>query len=322
MIIDDRFNSVLVEPCRQGANKLYIVSGYATSAMAFHHMMELNKNNYDFKIELIIGMCVIDGLSDSNHKGFVKLVENDFVDNFKCSYVINKPPVHSKVYSWYKDDEPVCGFIGSANYSQRAFSEKQREVLAPCDSIEALEYFNSLSKDSIYCNHNDAEEFITLTNEKQYSQNLDKYKKAIGSIDDTPENLLGLKKVSTSFLDNKGNLPQISGLNWGQRPEREPNQAYIKLNSNIYNSPFFPNISVHFTVLTDDHKVLICTRAQAHGKAIETPHNNSLIGEYFRNRLGLSSGQLVLKSHLESYGRSGVDFYKIDDETYFMDFSV
>ena len=102
---------------------------------------------------------------------------------------------------------------------------------------------------------------------------------------------------------------------------REPNQAYIRLTSNIYRTDFFPPVSVHFTLLTDDGKTLICTRAQQNGKAIHTPHNNSLIGEYFRRRLGVANGEPVQKRHLEKYGRSEVTFYKIDDETYYMDFS-
>jgi hypothetical protein len=90
----------------------------------------------------------------------------------------------------------------------------------------------------------------------------------------------------------------------------------------IYRTDFFPAIGVHFTILTDDNRVLICTRAQANGKAIHTPHNNSLIGEYFRNRLGVANGAPVRLQHLINYGRTDVTFYRIDDETYYMDFSV
>ncbi len=102
---------------------------------------------------------------------------------------------------------------------------------------------------------------------------------------------------------------------------REPNQAYIRLPANIYSTDFFPEIGAHFTVHTDDNKVLICSRAQQNGKAIHTPHNNSLIGQYFRNRLGLASGAFVRREDLLRYGRTHIDFYKIDNETYYMDFS-
>ena len=75
-------------------------------------------------------------------------------------------------------------------------------------------------------------------------------------------------------------------------------------------------------MLTDDGKTLVCARAQENGKAIETPHNNSLIGEYFRGRLGLPNGALVSLEDLRRYGRTDMDFYKIDDETYYLDFST
>ena len=84
---------------------------------------------------------------------------------------------------------------------------------------------------------------------------------------------------------------------------------------------FFPERPVHFTILTDDNEVLICTRAQDNGKAIETTHNNSLLGKYFRRRLNVPLGALVTVEHLQTYGRTDIDFYKIDDETYRMDFS-
>lgn len=41
-----------------------------------------------------------------------------------------------------------------------------------------------------------------------------------------------------------------------------------------------------------------------------------------RNRLGLANGQYVTRQDLERYGRTDVDFYKIDEETFYMDFSV
>ena len=131
-----------------------------------------------------------------------------------------------------------------------------------------------------------------------------------------------LAHVTVSLLERSGKVPSRSGLNWGQREGREHNQAYLSLSSQVYKSDFFPERTIHFTVYTDDDKVLICTRAQDNAKAIHTPHNNSLIGEYFRNRLALPSGAKVTRASLLRYGRTDVDFYKIDDETYFMDFSV
>ncbi len=326
MIDTNLFDSVLIDPFKDGVDNLFIVSGYATSAMAFSHMNQLLNLSDKVKINLIVGMCSSAGLSISNHEGFKKLVEFDFVNKFRCSYLINNPPVHSKLYVWCKGIEPIIGFTGSANYSQRAFSasHRQREVLTQCDPIKALQYFNAIAGDTLYCEHDDAENFVTIFNDKKSQAAKKQIKDAHDNQGLIPSKYVGLMSVKISFLDNKGILPQRSGLNWGQRPEekREPNQAYIRLPAEIYKTDFFPEKAIHFTVLTDDNKVLICSRAQENGKAIHTPHNNSLIGEYFRNRLGLGSGTLIDNVHLEKYGRSDVDFYKIDDETYYLDFSV
>ena len=163
-----------------------------------------------------------------------------------------------------------------------------------------------------------------LYNEKFYAQKEQHYTETVGSSEESPSYLYGLPKITVSLLAKDGSLPQRSGLNWGQRPEqrREPNQAYIRLPSSVYKTDFFPDVTIHFTVLTDDNKTLICTRAQQNAKAIHTPHNNSLIGEYFRNRIGVANGESVRKDDLIKYGRTDIDFYKIDNETYYMDFSV
>ncbi len=323
MFSNDLFENILLDPASQGADHLYVVSGYATAAMAFHHIKSLKEIDLNIQVDLVVGMCPNDGLSLSNHEGFKKLVEDDFAGIFECSYVMQRPAVHSKVYIWTKENEPIVGFAGSANYTQNAFRSRQREAMATCDADKAFTYYNELLSDTIYCTHNDAENAIQL-----YKENYSKKKQQLieqNNFEDTvADHVIGLPKVSISLLANNGTLPKRSGLNWGQRPEqnRDPNQAYIRLPSTIYHTDFFPENTIQFTVLTDDGKTIICTRAQQNGKAIHTPHNNSLIGEYFRSRLGLSSGALVTEGDLMRYGRNDVDFYKIDDETYYMDFGT
>jgi len=326
LLTDKLFESILIEPAKLERDELFIVSGYATSAMAFHHLDRLRSMSLKPCVKLIIGMCSQDGLPLSNHRGFQKVVDEDFKGQIECNYLVEGAPVHSKVYLWLKEGKPDLAFLGSANYTQNAFGGNLSEAMEQCDPSEAFAYYKKLSSHSIYCTHEDAEHFVTiysdnyfarLKRERKYADEVLKRKRSKG------EPIIGQPKISVSLLDNDGDLPQRSGLNWGQRPEehREPNQAYIRLPAPVYKSDFFPPIGSHFTVLTNDGKVLICSRAQQNGKAIHTPHNNSLIGEYFRGILGIASGDRVTKKDLKDYGRTGVDFYKIDSETYHMDFS-
>jgi hypothetical protein len=318
----DLFRKVLIEPAST-CDSLLIVSGYATAAMAFHHLQSIT--SHPIEIKLIIGMAMNDGISQSDHQGFIHLMDETKNSSFECSYLMNAPPAHSKLYIWEKNNKPICSFLGSANYTQRAFGVKQREILAECDPISAKSYLDSLISETIYCNHQDATSFVDIYNERKKekrSRVFGEINEVINADPDLNAEYIGLDHISISLLDKFGNVPSKSGLNWGQRDGREPNQAYISLKGDVKRSDFFPPRGVHFTVLTDDGKVLICTRAQDEAKAIETPHNNSQIGEYFRYRLGLPNGAFITKEALLKYGRTEVDFYKIDEETYRMDYSI
>lgn len=323
MFTRNLFQSILLDPLKNGADECYIVSGYATSAMVFHHVTQALKKHNGIKVHLIVGMSPIDGIAISNHTGFNKLMLDDFKDFFECNYLVKFPPVHSKVYAWTKNEKPLKSFIGSANYTQTAFNSLQRNCMTEINPDEGYNYFQSLISETIYCTHVEAENLVNIFKDNLYKRLV--YKRKISDEDiDSPKDFIlkGLPHINVSLLSKYGTIGDKSGLNWGQRKKREPNQAYIRLTSKIYKSDFFPPRKTHFTILTDDNKIIIASRAQDNGKAIHTPHNNSLIGQYFRNRLGLFSGQYIEKRHLEEYGRTDVDFYKIDNENYYMDFSV
>lgn len=322
MLTDKLFEQVLLEPAKAGANHLYIVSGYATPSMAYKHFYE--KGLEEFKISLIIGMSSVEGIARAYHQEFRDLAERDYKGRFECWYMTKKPPVHSKVYAWFEDIKPRQAFAGSANYTQNAFMEKQREAMVGADPNAVLSYFRSLLSDSISCLDPKVERLIRLV-EIERRRQVGTQPAVVASPrmlpvvigDDAPS-------VRVSLLDNKEQLPQRSGLNWGQRPEyrRNPNQAYIRLSSDVYNKKFFPPRGKHFTICTDDNQAFDAVIAQDRGKAIETPFDNSFLGRYFRQRIGLASGERVELADLKHYGRTDIDFMKIDDETYYMDFSA
>ena len=324
---ENLYEELLINPVRsEQVDTLSIVSGYATSAMAFHHLNHFFEHGQQITVNLIIGMVPRDGMTISNHRGFLGLVGETFADNFKCSYVINRPQVHSKLYIWSRGDVPVRAYIGSANYTQTALRlGKQREVLALCDPLDAMGYYNELQHDTIYCDHQDTENEIMLLRDNFRRGMPSASQTSIADVSVADADYSSLPSVMIPLVKRDGEIHNAGGgLNWGQRGGREPNQAYIQLRPDVYHSDFFPVRGIRFTVLTDDGKSLICTRAQKsdEGQAIETPQNNSLLGEYFRNRLGLANGEFVKTSDLRNYGRTDVKFYKIDDETFYLDFSI
>ncbi len=302
-----------------GANLLYAVSGFASPTMASYHLEALKKAGRDsVHIKLIMGMGSRGGIQKSERDGFLRLAEEN--PNIDTRYVVHNAPVHSKTYAWYKDDVPIEGFSGSANYTQTAFIGRQREILSPISAEDGKRYFEEILPDSVDLEDYRVENLLVVPQIEKASRSGGGEKPEITSYAD---------KVTISFLGRNGQLPSgASGLNWGQRKGREPNQAYIKIPADIIRKGFFPEKAFHFLVLTDDGKELICHTAQNSsidpnlGKAIHTPQNNSFLGLYFRSRLGLASGQKVTIQDLLRHGRTDVTFSKIDDETYFMDFSA
>jgi hypothetical protein len=322
MIYTNLYNEVLIKPCQEGADSLKIISGYATSTMASGHLEDLYEKHLKARITLLVGMCPTDGLSMSNHRGFQSIVNSNtdaFKKHFMCSYIYKAPAVHGKLYIWYKDKNLYKVFIGSANYTRNAFYQ-QRELLEEIKSSDIEQYCQLLEKDSIFCNQPEAEELICVHNDGSYYRKHIHEDRHIGTAEETPS----VEQAKVSLLSSRnGEVQSKGGLNWGQRPGREPNQAYIQLPPEVYNSDFFPKAPQYFTVVTDDSKSFICRRAEKdkQGQTIHTPLNNSLLGEYFRNRLGLANGAFVTKQDLKRYGRTDVIFYKFDNDEYYMDFS-
>jgi hypothetical protein len=325
MIYQDLYYETLIRPCEEGANRLSIISGYATATMALQHLEDLRKKEFEVNVSLLVGMCPADGLAISNHKGFQEIAASDnYQGKFTCSYIYKTPSVHSKLYIWYKDKSLYKSFIGSVNYTHNAFF-RQRESLAEIRDSSVLDYYRLLEADSIYCNELEVENLIQISNDKNYYRNHINEDNPVGQLQKTT----GVNHIKVSLLSSRtGKTQQTAGLNWGHRgsknPNRNKNEAYIQLPPSVYKSDFFPPKPQHFTVKTDDSKQFIGVRAEKDdvGQAIHTPLKNSLLGEYFRNRLGLPNGAFVRKADLERYGRTDVDFYKIDDDEYQMDFSV
>ncbi|MFM8566128.1 MAG: hypothetical protein ACKOCV_00300 [Gemmatimonadota bacterium] len=96
--------------------------------------------------------------------------------------------------------------------------------------------------------------------------------------------------IRIGLLSRSGIVPERSGLNWGQRPRRNGNEAYIAIPIQHTREGFFPPIGQPFHVTTDSGHTLTLVRCQQHGKVLQSLPHNHLLGLYFRERLGIASG--------------------------------
>jgi hypothetical protein len=325
MITQDLYKKVLVEPASESGDRLCIVSGYASAAFAADHLQDMLTMPSRPIVHLLVGMFPQIGNLRSNHLAFQQLSTTDYPIGFECRYVVTSPPVHVKAYAWHRNGLPLRGFVGSANYSRNGFADQQREAVTVSDAQEVQNYFDDLWTSALDCRDPQADILVGQAITAYHARTL----QAGLAEDTTNEEIAGLPHVCLTLLAENGDIHQGGGgLNWGQRPGREPNQAYIPVPAAVGRLGFFPPLKQHFTLMTDDGHSLICVPAEPKQKggtvphAIHTPLNNSDMGLYFRYRLGVPSGAFITKQNLLDYGRTDVVIYSINDDDYYMDFST
>ena len=307
-----------MDPAQRGFTDLKIISGYASSSMVNHHLAYLQgKGIYIKSLKLIVGMALRDDISIADYK--------DFSDNdrrFECFsgyYSRNDIPIHSKLYIWSDEFGNSEACIGSASYTQNVFLRRSNgEILSPCDPRTAMLYCESISNCVIDCCNPDVQNLFTITETRHMIEEARRVQRLSRLVDNN--NGVGAT-ITLPLLAQDGKIHLRSGLNWGQRPGREPNQAYTPIPMTHQKNIFFPKMGEVFNVITDDGILFVCGRAQGdYGKAIQTTLNNSEMRIYFRDRIGVPRGVFVTKEDLLNYGRIDLDITKLDESIFYLNF--
>lgn len=274
---------------------------------------------------MIVGMTGYDGLPIHTHMGFKSIGDQLDEKKFSCSYVATGASVHSKLYVWMRRGQPLEAWIGSANYTQNGFGIGGRdtvhfETMTQTSPTDALAYFDLIKPKTVRWDAENVHDHVAFYKQTDFG-----HAELARADDPTPVATQGLeRKLLPLFIvrgSGAGTVHEKSGLNWGQRPGRDRNQAYIPVPSEVARSGFFPPRGVHFNLVTTDGKSMLMTVAQDGDKALESPQSNALIGKYFRERLGVGSGDRVFIDDLDRFGNRYVAIYKIDEGNYVLDYS-
>lgn len=263
------------------------------------------------RVRLLIGMVAQEGIRKLEHVSLLNLL--DATGRVEVRYLLNKPPCHAKMYIW-RGEQPYA-FVGSANYSQKAFFGGNRECLAEVNPLGVGQFFDLLWEEAVEardCPDRFLSVILPSTQASEEGELIVRAQDGLPSVD------LPL----TSRGEGK-EVPMSSGLNWSFRTRyvrTDRNQAYLSVPSKVAREGFFPPRSEFFDVVTDDGETFVCTIAQDGDKAIHTPLKNSLFGVYFRKRLGVPLGERVTIHDLERYGRKDVTITKLEDGLYHLDF--
>lgn len=299
------YNDVLLAPYQSGLRDLEILSGYCSSSFLHHVVNELPHATF----RIIVGMAGTDGIPCWDHLEYRRLIET--TRRLSVFYYAGRPPIHAKGVLWREAGTCRQAFMGSANFTWNGYRDYS-EVMVAADPLLAPSILPH--SDLISAMDENVETFINISNpmDPVFAP------RSLGTIAQNRE------VVHLSLLDSRtGDAPGRSGLNWGQRPGREPNQAYLSVPKSVHDQhpDFFPDLDREFTIITDDGISFVCVVAQQNRKAIETRYDNSILGRYFRNRLDVPLGERVSRTDLDRYGRTGFSIHKISDDTYYLDFS-
>lgn len=321
LVTSELFEEALMKPVEEGGTELYVVSGYASAAMVTHHLERVRKEySAQINIDLVVGMAGRDGITKGALLGFQSIPRQASGSNFSCAFSLPQRSVHSKVYVWNNERGPFKAFVGSANYTQFGFGllpnkHRHLELLTEVNPQVAFDYVLDCGKETVDYRNSEIYKYLpVLDNENRHSLS-DFLEDEIAS-----SNGESVTLPLVQAAKQRGEIHQRSGLNWGQREGRNPNQAYLPIPNEIRDSGFFPPRGVHFQIITSDGEAFIATVAQDGSKAIETPSDNSIIGKYFRKRLGLQEGVFVDTIDLLKFGSTGVKITKLDEENFRLTF--
>lgn len=317
LLTSDLYQKLIVEPKARGANELVIVSGYVSPAF-----IKLVRDGADdglvppvlrdgTKLSITCGMYPLVGVTKADHEFFVgSMTGGDIAVRYYNPGRTHLPAeCHSKVYLWQRDGKPVEAYCGSVNATGVAFFSNGRESATSCDPVSAKDYIDSINGMSIE------------------AQNVrDLLVRAKVNITPTVEPL-AVPIDSLEYVDlpltKRGlglEVHEEAGLNWGQRQGREPNQAYLPIPVEHQNSGFFPPRGVQFMVYTDDGDQFMAARRQDNGKGLHSIDSNSIIGLWFRQRLGVPDGDFVTLQALLDYGRITARIHKLSSDEYLLEF--
>ncbi len=274
---------------------------------------------------LVYGMYGSDGIKPSLHNSLTEIQHSSADLNIFYSQL----PVHSKAYIWRNSGKIIHALVGSANFSVNGLTTPYREILAETtfDTFDPLnDYIQHILNNSFSCLEiRDFEVGLAKPSD-------------VGDI------------CHMTLLDpNTGEVPPISGLNWGQNPKNHtrPNDAYIPVRTSHIKE--FPELFLPKQL--NPFKVDAGGRVQRHNDAVEIIWDDGVnmeglfegsqsiaeivypkqissfpikseIGEYVRNRLSVPSGQPVRRHHLDAYGRTDIEVSLIGEGIYKFDFSV
>ena len=320
------------------SDRLDIAVGFITadSLVELQQIVEANKIR---ELNLIMGMYSCGGLfTEMEYKVAMRL--NDFLQGNNQGKVNLVTPFrfHGKLYSYWKDKQPIAGIIGSNNlggivqgtnriYEASALTKDPKEAKELAGFIENLETYTANIKNlsiTDFKNENpllEGQEFV----EKVSPQELNRIANNLSSVHFAIP-------IKTYEEAPKSNLNAFFGK--GREDKRglvRPRHWYeveLIVPKDITQQEGYPQSNTEealFTAITDDGWKFKCKVSGDYSKNFRSEGDLTILGKWLKGRLEqarlLEVGKPVTSAVLAEYGRNNFSLVKTKDAgVWFLDF--
>jgi hypothetical protein len=324
------------------AKEIQVCVGYASNDAVAELLDIIPRIEYELSFHLSLGMAKFEGLPRSQFRALKDLQAILESRHMGSVNVVNKWPFHGKVSVFTEPSGLKRAILGSSNLSGITKTVMQYE----CD----IEILDKTSVDKL-------NSFVTQLRQVA-SEPLNDRIKIVASRSSALVGIFNVEEISDEELGRVkevakksriayrmplrvGPEQQMSNLNvffggerrnaqrtWGRpRPWYEveliPGREWYR------NAPAFPDATVHFRVITDDGYTFEVNSSldEAWGaqKNFRSSGDLEILGRWIKGRLeasgALTPGDHVTTSTLETYGRDQIELVRLDDDTWYMDFS-
>jgi len=313
-----------------------IVSGYVDKyipKMYGDKLIELSKTG---RVRILIGMAEKEGLHKSTHEQWEPL-DNALRSHNKGSGVFAPTTkIHAKVYKFLIDNLPNI-YVGSSNFSISGFKNNIEGMVKVISNKDINNQIELLFNDKLLIDFKDIEiknspkykkrreikELTEARNHKQFLSPEELSSLDLVRIDLKPFGEPDKFKSSLNLFHGSG---RFSSKNNTYKP-RPWYEAELTIGEKNY-----LELPQEFEVNTDDGYIFNMKRSgggkkgkpETHLKNLASTPGRLIFGEWIKSKLEksevLDKNDLITEETFENYGKDTLDFYKLEENKYYLKF--
>ena len=282
---------------------------------------------------LLIGMAFYEGLSEKKYNAAMELNSTlGKLNDNSGVYLTNGRRYHGKVYHFQKDSQSIV-YVGSSNFSTSGTktniectlpiktSEQKVEILKFIKELYSPDYSIKIDKAGDIISSKRKSAFSTVQN--QWDK-LQKYDPKSISKNNLPKLVLSLTRIVDKPMSNlnvyfgKGRENKKTGV-IKPRPWYE---VELIANRDLNSKDDYPKGD--FIAYTDDGYIIPMRTSGTNYKNIRSKKSLQILGMWLKSKLeksgALKKYEAVTRETLIEYGKDEIEFYKIKEGKYYMEF--